>query len=155
MISDTITQKIGEAMKAKDEIRLSTLRMLSSALNYEKIDKQHTLSEEEELEVVRREAKKRRDAIEALRQAQGKLTTTKISIDERIAREEKELAILQEYLPEQMPNSELEKKVKEAISQAGASSMADIGKVMGVVMAKVKGRAEGGKVSELVRKNLP
>ena len=146
MISDTITQKIGEAMKAKDEIRLSTLRMLSSALNYEKIDKQHTLSEEEELEVVRREAKKRRDAIEAYKKA---------GANERAEKEEKELAILQEYLPEQMPDSELEKKVKEAISQAGASSMADIGKVMGVVMAKVKGRAEGGKVSELVRKNLP
>ena len=69
MIADTITQKIGEVMKAKDEIRLSTLRMLSSALNYEKIDKQHTLSEEEELEVVRREAKKRRDAIEAYKKA--------------------------------------------------------------------------------------
>ena len=146
MISDTITQKIGEAMKAKDEIRLSTLRMLSSALNYEKIDKQHTLSEEEELEVVRREAKKRRDAIEAYKKA---------GANERAEKEEKELAILQEYLPEQMPDSELEKKVKEAISQTGASSMADIGKVMGVVMAKVKGRAEGGKVSELVRKNLP
>ena len=145
MISDTITQKIGEAMKAKDEIRLSTLRMLSSALNYEKIDKQHTLSEEEELEVVRREAKKRRDAIEAYKKA---------GANERAEKEEKELAILQDYLPEQMPDSELEKKVKEAISQTGASSMADIGKVMGVVMAKVKGRAEGGKVSELVRKNL-
>ena len=145
MISDTITQKIGEAMKAKDEIRLSTLRMLSSALNYEKIDKQHTLSEEEELEVVRREAKKRRDAIEAYKKA---------GANERAEKEEKELAILQEYLPEQMPDSELEKKVKEAISQTGASSMADIGKVMGVVMAKVKDRAEGGRVSELVRKNL-
>ena len=145
MISDTITQKIGEAMKAKDEIRLSTLRMLSSALNYEKIDKQHTLSEEEELEVVRREAKKRRDAIEAYKKA---------CANERAEKEEKELAILQEYLPEQMPDSELEKKVKEAISQTGASSMADVGKVMGVVMAKVKGRAEGGRVSELVRKNL-
>ena len=119
--------------------------MLSSALNYEKIDKQHTLSEEEELEVVRREAKKRRDAIEAYKKA---------GANERAEKEEKELAILQEYLPEQMPDSELEKKVKEAISQTGASSMADIGKVMGVVMAKVKDRAEGGRVSELVRKNL-
>src|SRR3989338_676281 len=145
MIADTITQKIGEAMKAKDEIRLSTLRMLSSALNYEKIDKQHTLSEEEELEVVRREAKKRRDAIEAYKKA---------GANERAEKEEKELAILQEYLPEQMPDSELEKKVKEAISQTGASSMADIGKVMGVVMAKVKGRAEGGRVAEIVKKKL-
>ena len=69
MISDTITQKIAEAMKKRDEIRLSTLRLLSSALNYEKIAKQHDLSEEEELGVVRREAKKRKDAVEAYEKA--------------------------------------------------------------------------------------
>lgn len=71
MIADTITQKIGEALKAHDEIRLSTLRMLSSALNYEFIAKQHKLSEEEELVVVRREAKKRKEAIEAYEKAKA------------------------------------------------------------------------------------
>src|SRR3989344_3512768 len=103
MIADTITQKIGEAMKAKDEIRLSTLRMLSSALNYEKIAKQHDLSVEEELAVVRREVKKRIDAIDYFRQAQGKLTTsTEEELKAKKEREEKELEILKEYLPRQM-----------------------------------------------------
>lgn len=154
MIVPTINQKIAEAMKVKDEIRLSTLRLLSSALNYEFIAKQHKLSEEEELAVVRREVKKRKDAIEALRQAQGKLTSSGSNMDGRIKREKRELEILDEYLPQQMPDSELENVVKEAISQTGASSMSDLGKVMGVVMAKVKGRAEGGRVSELVGKHL-
>jgi len=67
MISETINQKIAEAMKARDEILLSTLRMLSSALNYEKIAKQHDLSEEEEIAVVKKEAKKRLDAISQIR----------------------------------------------------------------------------------------
>lgn len=104
MITDTITQKIGEALKAHDEIRLSTLRMLSSALNYEFIAKQHKLSEEEELTVVRREVKKRKEAIEALRQAQGKLTTSGSDMTDRIKKEEAELKILEEYLPAQRQN---------------------------------------------------
>ena len=102
MIVPTITQKIAEAMKARDEIRLSTLRLLSSALNYEFIAKQHVLSEEEELSVVRREAKKRKEAIEALRQAQGKLTIDPAGVPGRIEREKKELKILEEFLPAQM-----------------------------------------------------
>lgn len=90
MISDTISQKIAEAMKARDEIRLSTLRLLSSALNYERIAKQHELSEEEELQVVRKEAKKRKDAIEAYKKAEA---------FDRADKESKELVILEEFLP--------------------------------------------------------
>ena len=80
MIADTITKLIADAMKARDEIRLSTLRMLSSALNYEYIAKQHELSEEEELEVVRHEAKKRRDAIEAYKKAKNSYPTKTITL---------------------------------------------------------------------------
>jgi uncharacterized protein YqeY len=145
MISDTITQKIGDALKAKDEIRLSTLRLLSSALNYEKIAKQHDLSEEEELVVVRREAGKRRDAIQAYEKA---------GADERAEKEQKELEILQEFLPKQMSDSELGKLVEEAISQAGAISVADMGKVIGIVMAKAKGSAEGARVAEMVKQKF-
>jgi len=154
MIADTITQNIGKALKAKDEIRLSTLRLLSSALNYEKIAKQHTLTEEEELIVVRREAKKRKDAIEALRQAQGKLTTSGTNLDERIKREERELEILQEFLPEEMGDDELNKLVEEAVRETGATTMADMGRVIGAVMGKAKGTAEGAKVAELVKQKL-
>lgn len=145
MISDTITQKIAEAMKARDEIRLSTLRLLSSALNYERIAKQHDLSVEEELVVVRREAKKRKDAIEAYEKA-GAM--------DRAEKEKKELAILEEYLPAQMPEEELVNLVNQAIEEAGAKTMAEMGKVVGAVMAKAKGQADGAKVSELVKSKL-
>jgi len=145
MIADTISKLIAEAMKARDEIRLSTLRMLSSALNYEFIAKQHKLSEEEELVVVRREAKKRKDAIEAYEKA---------SAVDRAEKEKKELAILEEYLPKQMSNDELAKLVEEAIGETGAISMADMGKVMAAVMGKAEGRAEGAKVAQMVRERL-
>jgi uncharacterized protein YqeY len=145
MIVDTINQKIAEALKARDEIRLSTLRLLSSALNYEFIAKQHKLSEEEELVVVGREAKKRKDAIEAYE---------KVGAKDRADKEKKELAILEEYLPEQMSDEELVKIVDEAVSETGAKAPSDMGRVMGAVMAKVKGRAEGGRVSALVKEKL-
>lgn len=154
MIADKINQKIAEALKAKDETRLSTLRMLSSAFNYEFIAKQHKLSEEEELRVVRKEAKKRKDAIEAFKMAQGKQTTSGTNQDGRIKQEQAELAILSEYLPAQMGDEEIEKLVVGAISQTDASSMGDMGKVIGIVMAKAGGKAEGSKVAELVKKKL-
>ncbi len=154
MIADTITQKIAEALKAKDEIRLSTLRLLSSALNYEFITKQHKLSSEEEIVVVKREAKKRKDAIEALEASRGKTTTSTIPLDERIAKEQKELAILKEFLPEEMGEEELQKLVEMAINETGASSLADMGKVIGLVMSKSGGRADGAVVANLVKGKL-
>ena len=145
MIAETINQEIAKALKAKDEIRLSTLRLLSSALNYEFIAKQHVLAEGEELAVVRREINKRKDAIEAYEKAGAR---------ERAEKEKKEMAVLEEYLPAQMTDEELLKIVDEAISVSGATSMADIGKVMGAVMPKVAGRAEGGRISKLVSERL-
>jgi len=145
MITDTINSKIANALKAKDEIRLSTLRLLSSALNYEFIEKQHKLSEQEEIVVVRKEAKKRKEAIEAYRNA-GAL--------DRAEKEEKELRILEEFLPPEMPEEELKKLIDEAISQTNASLISDMGKVIGMVMGKAQGKIEGSKVSELVKKRL-
>lgn len=145
MIADTINKQIAEALKAGDEIRLSTLRLLSSALNYEFIAKQHKLSEEEELGVVRREANKRKEAIEAYEKA---------GATDRAEKEKKELAVLEEFLPAQMSDADLVKIVDEAISATGASSMADIGKVMDAAMGKVAGRADGKIVSDMVKKKL-
>ncbi len=98
----TINKQIVEAMKAKDEIRLSTLKLLSSALHNAKIDKRGDLTKEEELTVVRREAKKRKDAIEAYK---------KVGADKRAEREEKELLVLQEFLPEEFSDEEILKFV--------------------------------------------
>ncbi|OGM20403.1 hypothetical protein A2714_01660 [Candidatus Woesebacteria bacterium RIFCSPHIGHO2_01_FULL_38_9] len=155
MISETINQKIAEAMKARDEILLSTLRMLSSALNYEKIAKQHDLSEEEEIAVVKKEAKKRLDAISSIKEAEGKNTTSdKGVLEKRLEQESKELEILKSYLPEELPNEDLEKIVNEAIQEVGASSLAEFGRVMGVAMKKTGGRVDGTKVAELVKNKL-
>jgi uncharacterized protein YqeY len=144
MITDTITKQIGEAMKAHDEVRVSTLRLLSSALNYEFIAKQHKLSEEEELVVVRREAKKRKEAIEMYKKANA---------PDRAAREEAELKILQEYLPPEMGEEELVKIIDEAVAQIKPAGLADMGKVIGFVKSKAP-NAEGGKIAEIVKGKL-
>ena len=145
MIAETLQAKIGEALKAKDEIRLSTLRLLSSAFNYEFIAKQHKLSEEEEIAVIQREIKKRRDAIEAYEKG---------GANDRAEKEKKEMEILQEFLPEQLSDEELSKIVDEAVAETGAKSLPDMGKVMGQVMTKVSGKADGGRVSALVKARL-
>jgi uncharacterized protein YqeY len=144
MIAQTLQQKIGESMKAHDEVKTSTLRLLLSAFNYEKIDKQHDLTDEEEMVVVRREAKKRKESAEMYRNAGS---------EDRALKEEAELKILQEYLPPEMNDDDLAKLVVEAISQIKPASMADMGKVIGFVKGKAP-NADGGKIAELVRGKL-
>jgi uncharacterized protein YqeY len=144
MIAQTLQQKIGEAMKAHDEVKLSTLRLLSSAFNYEKIAKQHDLDDSEELVVIRREAKQRKDSVEAYKKA-GAMDLA--------AKEEAELVILQEYLPPEMDEKELTKIVIEVVAQTGAKTMADIGKVMGMVKSKAP-EADGGRVAGIIKKEL-
>ena len=145
MISQTINQQIVDALKAHDALRLSTLRMLSSAFNYERINKQHELTEEEELEVVRKEAKKRKDAIEIYKNANE---------HDRQDKEQKELAILEEYLPSQMTDEEIMHLVEATIHEMGAIDQSQMGRIIGAVMHKTQGRADGGKVSELVKQKL-
>lgn len=145
MIANKLQTMIGEAMKAHDETRLSTLRLLSSALNYEKIDKQHDLTDEEELVVIRREAKKRKEGAEAYEKAGSK---------DRAEKELSELAILQEFMPPEMGDSDLEKIVDEVIAEVKPASTSDMGKVIGLVKQKTGGNAEGGKIAELVKSKI-
>lgn len=145
MITETIKKQIIEAMKAKDELRLSTLKLLSSSLHNAEIDKRRVLNEEEELEVVAKEAKKRKDAIEAYEKAGQK---------ERADKEKKELEILSQFLPEEISDDELGKIIDETVKELGVSNMQDMGRAIGAVMAKVKGRADGKKVSDVVRAKL-
>ena len=145
MIAGKLQEMIGESMKAHDELRTSTLRLLSSAFNYERIEKQHDLTDEEELVVIRREAKKRRESIEAFEKA-GRVEMAK--------KEKDELAILAEFLPPEMDEGELEKIVDAAISETGATTIADMGKVIGAVKAKVGGSVEGGKIAQVVSSKL-
>ena len=141
MISQNIQKMIGEAMKARDSVRLSTLRMLSSAFNYEKIDNKHDLTEEEEMAVIRKQAKQRKDSIESYKVA-GNM--------DLVASEEAELAILQEFLPPEMNDSDLEKIVLETIDSVKPTGMADMGKVIGAVKAKAP-NADSGKIAMLVK----
>jgi len=131
-------------MKAHDETRTSTLRLLLSAFNYEQINKQHDLTEEEELAVIRREAKKRKEAVEMYKGA---------GADDRATKEEAELAILQEYLPPEMGEEELAKIIDEAFTQIKPAGLSDMGKVVGFVKGKAP-NADGGKIAEIVKGKL-
>lgn len=145
MIKDKLNTQIKEALKAGDEVRVSTLRLLSNALHNEEIAKQKDLEEEEELQIVRRQIKQREEAIEAY---------TKGGRAESAEKEKKEAEILKEFLPAQIDAGELEKIVEGVIAEVGATGPQDFGKVMGTVMARVKGQAGGNKVAEIVRSKL-
>ena len=138
-----IQEDVREAMKAGDEIKKDTLRMLlASLINKEKEKGKEELSEEEAQQVLVTEAKKRKEAAEAFAKA-GK--------EEMATKEEQELKILQAYLPEQLSEDEVRKLVQEAIEKSGAQSAQDIGKVMGILMPHVKGKADGALVSSVVK----
>jgi len=144
MIIQTLQAKIGESMKAHDEIRTSTLRLLLSALNYERIDKQHELDDGEELIVIRREAKKRKEAIDMYKNNNA---------PDRAAKEETELKILQEYLPPEVSEEDLIKLVDEAVAQIKPQSMAEMGKVIGLVKSKAPG-ADGSVIATIVKSKM-
>jgi len=144
MITPTLQEKIGEAMKAHEEVKVSTLRLLSSALSYEFIAKQHELTEEEELAVIRREVKQRRDSIEAYDKA-GRSDLSE--------KEKAEMVILQEFLPPEMSDEDLIKLVDEAVAQIKPVGMRDMGKVIGFVKGKAP-NADGGKIAQMVKEKL-
>jgi len=135
------------SMKSRDEMRLGTLRMLKAALQLAQVDKgkDKELAEEEILAVVQRLIKQRREASEQYR-AHG--------VADRADRELEEARILEGYMPEQLGEEELASMVHEAAIQAGATGPRDMGRVMGILMPKVKGRAEGGRVRAAVSEIL-
>jgi len=154
MITKQINGQIAQALKSGDSLRVSTLRMLSSALNYEFIAKQHELSGEEEIVVVRREVKKRKDAIEAYKSVEGKTSSSGDDVGQRIKKEEEELKILNEYLPEDIPDQQLDKIIQETIDEMQVKTVSEMGKVIGSVKQKTQGRAEGSKIAQKVKEKL-
>lgn len=144
-LKERIDADYKEAMKARDEVRVSVLRLLRSAIHNAEIDKQRALTDDEILGVIQLEARKRRESIEAFQQG-GR--------PDLVEREQAELAILESYLPQALPREELEAMVRAAIQEVGALSVKDMGKVMSVLMPKVRGRADGREVNELVRQML-
>jgi len=145
MLLATIQNDLKTALKEKNELQVSTLRLLLAEIHNRQIEKQAELTEEDIVAVLRKEAKKRQESVEAYEKG-GR--------QELADKESKELLILSKYLPQEMSPQELEKIVKEVIGKVGAQGADDFGKVMGGVMGKVKGQIDGAKVSEAVKKLL-
>ncbi len=141
--ADKIMVALKEAMKAKDTERRNTIRLIQSAFKQVQVDEQRELTTDDELNILKKEAKKRRETIEELEGA-GRETD-----DEQF-----ELEVIESFMPEMMSREQIEVLAKEAIAETGASSQKDMGKVIGLVMSKSEGRADGSDVSAVVRELL-
>ncbi|WP_457568151.1 GatB/YqeY domain-containing protein [Desulfurobacterium sp.] len=144
-LKERLVKDMKEAMKARDKVKLSTIRMINSLIKNAEIDKRGELTDEEILSLLQKYAKQRRESIELYEKGGRK---------DLVEKERAELAIVESYLPEQMDEDEIRKVVEEAITETGASSLKDMGKVMKVVMPKVKGKADGSLVNRIVRELL-
>ncbi|HEX9695714.1 MAG TPA: GatB/YqeY domain-containing protein [Actinomycetota bacterium] len=145
MLRDRIGEELKEAMKARDQVRVATLRMLIAAVKNVQIEKKRELDDDEVIDVAAREAKRRKESIDAFRSG-GR--------DDLVAKEEAELAVLAVYLPEQITGEALAALVDEAIAETGATGPKEMGAVMKALMPKVRGRADGTEVSSLVKQRL-
>jgi uncharacterized protein YqeY len=142
---ETIEEELREAMKARDADRRDALRLILNALKSSEKELQRELSEDEELQVLQRERKRRVEAAEAFRSG-GR--------EEQAESEERELAVLEEFMPEPLAEADIEEIVDDVIAEVGATSMADLGRVMADVMPQIAGRADGSAVSQIVREKL-
>lgn len=147
MLKQQLKDSLKESMLAKDALKTSVLRMLISAISYSEIQKGagYEANDEDILAVIQKEAKQRRDSIEAF-ETNGR--------SEMAEQEKKELEILSVYLPEQLSEDAIRTFIAQAIEQTGASSMSDMGKIMGALMPNIKGKADGNLVNKLVRERL-
>ncbi len=143
-LQDRLYEDMKKAMKAREagKLRLSVIRMSRAALKNRAIELGHDLSDDEAIEVLAKEVKMRRDAA---------LEYQRAGRQERMAQLESEIKILKEYLPRQLSNNEITQLAREVIDSVGANNERDLGKVMGVLMPKVKGRADGRLVNQIVR----
>jgi len=144
-LSERLNEDMKAAMRSQDKFRLSVIRMVRSSIKNVEIDQRKTLADNEVLEILGRELKQRRDSIQEFERAgRGDLAeAVKAEID-----------ILAEYMPQQLSEAEIEDVVKQTIAEVGASSKADMGKLMSALMPKVKGRADGKLVNQAVLRLL-
>jgi len=153
MLKQRLQKDLNEALKKGDEISRSTLRMLLAAIlnrekekKYkEKLEGEPELTDQEIIEVIASEAKKRKEAIYEFNRGKR---------EDLVKKEKAEMEVLQRYLPEQLPEEEIRKLVKEAIEEVGVKEIKDMGKVMAVLMPKIKGRADGSEVNKIVKELL-
>jgi uncharacterized protein YqeY len=148
-LKDQIGEDIKAAMKAKDKIRLETVRSIKKVLLEKEVSLrpqgQDSLTTEQEIELLSQQAKQRKDSIEQYQNA-GRLDLAE--------KESQELAIIQTYLPKQISDQELEVIISEIITTLGASSVKDLGKVMGSAIKQLKGQADGKKIEQIVKAKL-
>ncbi len=140
-----LTEDLKAAMKARDKIRLETIRGLKSQLKNRQIEKGEALTDDDAIKVLSNAAKKRKEAIEQFKS---------LGREDRAETESQELKIIESYLPEQMSEAEIARHVNAVIQEVNAASMKDMGKVMGAVMPRVKGKADGKLVQQIVRETL-
>ena len=144
-LRDTLTADMKQAMRDRDNETRDTIRFLLSAVKSAEIDKREPLTEDEEIALLRSQAKQRRDSIDQFRKGRR---------DDLADRETAQLAVLERYLPQQMSDEELERFVRAGINETGASSPRDMGKVMGLLTRRSEGRVDGGRLSTSVRSAL-
>ena len=140
-----LEDELKQAMVARDQSRRDALRLILSSLRSAEKELQRPLHDDEELQVLQRERKRRLEAAEAFRGG-GR--------EEQALGEERELAVLEEFMPEPLSEDEIDEIVDDVIAEVGATSMADLGRVMADVMPQIAGRADGSVVSQLVREKL-
>jgi uncharacterized protein len=140
-----IEDELTEAMRARDQERTDTLRMTLSSLRSAEKELLRPLKDDEELQVLQRERKRRAEAAEAFREGDRPA---------QAEREERELAVIEEFMPAPMSEEDIERIIDDAIAETGATSLRDLGRVMADVMPQVAGRADGSTVSQLVREKL-
>jgi uncharacterized protein YqeY len=145
-LSEQIRNDLTAAMKAQEKDRLSTLRMLQSAIKNEQINSGHELSDEEAMTVIRKAVKQRLDSIEQY---------TKGNRPELAEKERVEMELLKSYLPPELTEEEIESGVREIVASTGAQSKKDMGKVMKEATARYRGRVDGKKIQEIVSRLLP
>ena len=144
-LKERLAEESRAALKAGEKVRLSTLRLLAASVKNREVELRHPLDDDEFVEAATREAKRRREAIEAYESA-GR--------EDRAAVEREELAVLQTYLPAALTDVEVDALIDEAVAETGAIGPGDVGKVMSAFMAAAKGRADGRAVQARVRSRL-
>ncbi|AJF05673.1 GatB/YqeY domain-containing protein [Geoalkalibacter subterraneus] len=144
-LTEQLNAAMKEAMKARDSLRLGTIRMIRSAIQNREIEEKGALDDQAVIGVLSTLAKQRRDSIDAFRDS-GRTDLAE--------KEERELEVIQEFLPQQLDEAQIEAIIEEAVAQTGAESPRDMGKVMKIVVPRTTGRADGRLVSEKVKQRL-
>jgi uncharacterized protein len=144
-LKDKLMDDLKTSMKSKDKVRKDVVTMVRSAVKQKEVDERVELDDQDIIEIISKQVKQKRDAIEDFKKGER---------DDLVQLTENEVEILLEYLPEQLSEEELTELVKTAIAEVGATSMKDMGKIMGSLMPKIKGKADGSSVNKIAKDYL-